>query len=495
MNLLQQLITGASIAFLPMNLVIVVAGTAVGIIFGSLPGLTATMGIALFIPVTFAMDATTGLILLGGVYTGAMYGGSISAILIHAPGTPAAAATAFDGYEMTKKGQAGKALTIATMSSFVGGVVGAVLLLLLAPPLARFSLRFGPAEYFAVAIFGLTIISSLTSDSINKGLISGIVGVILGTVGMHPVTGQARLTFGQLALLEGIPIVPALIGLFSVSQIIIMAEEIRKENKTNVILDNKIWFNFREIISYWKEMLSCSVLGTFIGLIPGAGGDIASFVAYNEVKRFSKDKESFGKGNPLGVVAAESANNGVTGGSLIPLLTLGIPGNSVTAVFLGGLIIQGLRPGPQLFAEQGSITYAFIIGLILAKFCLLILGLPGSKIYQKILDVPKGILMPVIFALCAVGSYALRNNLFDVYLMFGFGIMGYFFRKNGLHPAPVILGIILGPIAERNFHRLLTITESPIAFTLSQPIALILIIFSVLSIFSPIFLNKLTSYE
>lgn len=487
--MMDQILAGLSVALQPGNLLAVIFGTSLGIIFGSLPGLTATMGVALMIPITFGMNPVTGLITLGGIYTGAIYGGSISAILLHTPGTPSSAATIFDGYEMCKKGEAGKALAVATISSAIGGVVGALFLLFIAPPLARFSLRFGPPEYFAVALFGLTIICALTAKSLVKGLIAGLIGLLIGTIGMDPVTGYARFTFGRMEILEGIALVPALIGLFSISQILILTETaLKKTQEERIHPISRIFISLRELKTMLVTILRSSLIGTFVGLIPGAGGDIASFIGYNEAMRFSKNKEKFGTGWPEGVAASEAANNGVTGGSLIPLLTLGVPGNAVSAVFLGGLLIQGLRPGPALFVEHGSITFAFIMGLLLAKFALFFLGIIGCKLFVHVVRVSDSILIPLIFSLSVIGSFAIRNSLFDVFIMFACGILGYLMRRAKFHPAPVVLAIILGPIAERNLRRML-IMGLGVQDLLTRPISLVLVILSIISIAAPLIVN------
>ncbi len=330
----------------PAVLFSVTAGTIVGIIVGAMPGLTATMAVALLIPVTFGMPPLTGLALMGGVYCGGMYGGAISSILLSTPGTPAAAATAFDGYPMTKQGKGGTAITVATWASFWGGIFSTVALLLMAPALAHFSLRFGPPEYFVLAVMGLSSIVTLTKGSMVKGLMSGFLGLVLATIGMDPISGYMRFTFNSIDLFDGIPFMPALIGLFSVSQILdLTAETHIVEDLTDTIATIK---RSRLPKGLSSTIAKGSVIGTIVGMLPGAGATIAAFISYNFAKQSSRDSDTFGKGNPKGVAASESANNGCVGGSLIPLLTLGIPGNSVAAALMGGLLIQGLIPGPGL---------------------------------------------------------------------------------------------------------------------------------------------------
>ena len=470
------------------NLVMAFLGTLIGIFFGALPGLTSTMAVGLLIPVTFGFSPATGLIFLAGAYCGSMYGGSISAILLNTPGTPASAATSYDGFPMTNKGEGGKALAVATVASFAGGIFSALCLILIAPLLAKLALLFGPGEYFAVAIFGLTIISAFSAKNMVKGVMAGIIGLLIGTIGMDPINGFARFTFNRLELFEGISIIPALIGLFSASQVLMMVDGYDPANDEadhTKVKTGKVWVTFKDLKAMWATLLRSSVIGTIIGIIPAAGRDIASFIGYNEAVRFSKDKDSFGKGNPEGVAASEAANNGVTGGSLIPLLTLGIPGNSVTAIFLGGLLIQGLRPGPSLFTEQAPTTYTFFAGLIVANIAMLILGFVCSSFFIKVLNVPGALMIPLIFALCTIGSYSIRNSMFDIVVMMLFGGFGFFLRKLGFSSAPVVLGIILGPMAESNFRRVLQVNQGSILPIFKSPIVLVLLAISVVSVASP----------
>ncbi|GHV51454.1 C4-dicarboxylate ABC transporter permease [Deltaproteobacteria bacterium] len=484
----MQLLQGILVALQPFNLFIAFAGTGIGIIFGALPGLTSTMAVGLLIPVTFGFSPSTGLIFLAGAYCGSMYGGAISAILLNTPGTPASAATAFDGHPMALKGEGGKALAIATIASFVGGIISALCLIFISPELAKVALLFGPAEYFAVAVFGMTIISTLSSRAMLKGCIAGALGLLIGTIGMDPISGYPRFTMGFMEMQEGISIIPALIGLFSASQVMILVEALapgESLHSMSALKTGKIWISLKELKELFGIMLRGSVIGTTIGIIPAAGGDIAAFLGYNEAARFSKKKDLFGKGNPEGVAGPESANNGVTGGSLIPLLTLGIPGNSVTAIFLGGLLIQGLRPGPSLFTEQAAITYAFFGGMLLANIAVLILGFIGARFFIKILSVPTTLMIPLIFCLCTIGSYSIRNSMFDVALMLVFGVVGYFLKKTGFGTAPVVLGMILGPMAESNCRRILQANQGDLMPMFDKPIVVFLFVLSFLSVVSP----------
>jgi len=471
-------------------------GVIGGITIGALPGLSSTMAVALLVPVTFGMSPIAGLIMLTAIYTSAMYGGSISSILIHTPGTPAAAATAIDGYKLTQKGLGAKAIGVATVSSMIGGFISALLLLFLAPPLSKISLAFSAPEYFLIGIFGLTIIGSLASKSMAKGLASGVIGLIIGTVGIDILTGYPRFTLGFTSLEAGISLVPAMIGLFSLSQVMIQVEKKKEKDDSKTLEKNamsgKVLPTRKEFRSIFPTILRSSGIGSFVGMLPGAGGDIGSWVAYNEAKRFSKNKEEFGKGHIEGVAAPEAANNAVTGGALIPLLTLGIPGSSTAAVLLGGLTIQGLVPGHTLFTTHANITYSVIIGFAIANILMGVIGIMGARVFLKASQVPLVILSPIIVILCIVGSYAINNNFVDVWVMLVFGLLGYFLRKTGYHPAPIILGMILGPIAENGLRQSILMSKGNIlSYYLSRPISLVLIILIIIALFSPLLIKML----
>ena len=418
------------------------------------------------------MQPLVGLALMGGVYSGGMYGGAISSILLSTPGTPAAAATAFDGYPMTKQGKGGTALTVATWASFWGGIFSTVALLLMAPALAKFSLRFGPPEYFVLAIMGLSSIVTLTKGSMVKGLISGFLGLVLATVGMDPISGFMRFTFDIVDLYDGIPFMPALIGLFSVSQILdLTAETHIVEDLSDTIASIK---RSRLPRGLGPTIAKGSIIGTIVGMLPGAGATISAFISYNFAKQSSRDSDTFGKGNPKGVAASESANNGCVGGSLIPLLTLGIPGNSVAAALMGGLLIQGLIPGPELFSKYGAMTYGFILSLFIANIIFLVLGIYLAPYFAKVTMTPNALLIPGIAILSVIGSYAINNNMFDVWLMIGFGAVGYFLEKGGFSTGALVLGLILGPIAELGFGQsLIMAAGSPMIF-FERPLCMLL---------------------
>jgi len=486
---MEDIIFGFINAVSPINLLAAFISVAAGIVVGGLPGLSAAMGVALLIPMTFTMPAETGLIALAGVYCGAIFGGSISAILIHTPGTPAAAATAIDGYQMTLKGKAGKALGTAVISSFGGAMISAVALYFFSPLLAKLALKFGPAEYFWLSIFGLTIIAGVSTKSIVKGLLSGAIGLMISTIGMDPMMGRPRFTMDIVNLISGVPFTATLIGLFSMSQVLMLAEKYLKGKKEIHEFDDKVMLSPKELKELTPIILRSGVLGSIIGILPGAGATIAAFVGYNEARRFSKNKEAFGKGSIEGVCGAEAANNAVTGGSLIPTLTLGIPGNSVTAVLLGGLLIKGLQPGPDLFTLHAKTTYTFFAGFVIVNCFMLLLGLFGSKYFARISLVKDAYLIPVIFSLSVVGSYAISNQVFDVWVMFFFGLVGYLFKKFGLNPAAVVLALILGPIGETGLKRALILSGGSYSSLVSSPLSLLLISLSLLSILSPILMK------
>lgn len=488
---MNDILFGFATALNWLNLIAAFFSVAIGITIGALPGLSAAMGVALLIPITFGMPAATGLVVLAGVYCGAIFGGSISAILIKTPGTPAAAATALDGYELTLKGKAGKALGTAVIASFIGGVLSSISLYLFAPTLAKLALKFGPAEYFWLSIFGLTIIAGASTKSLTKGLMSGAIGLMISTIGMDPMLGTPRFTFGVPQLLSGVPFTASLIGLFSMSQVLTLAEKKIKESGKLIEFDDKVLLSKNEIIKILPTCLRSTIIGNLIGILPGAGASIASFIGYNEARRFSKNKDDFGKGSIEGIAGAEAANNAVTGGSLIPTFTLGIPGESVTAVLLGGLLIQGLQPGPDLFTIHGKITYTFFAGFIVVNVFMLILGLTSSKYFAKISRVPDNYLIPIIFALSVIGSYAIHNQVVDVFIMFIFGIIGYFINKFKLNSAAIVLALILGPIGEAGLRRSLILNHGSYSILFSSGVSRVLIALTVFSLFSPLIMNKL----
>lgn len=477
-------------AFSPLNLLAMIASTALGITIGCLPGLSAAMGVALLLPVTFGMDPATGLIVLGGIYCGAIFGGSISAILIHTPGTPASAATAIEGYKLTLKGQAAKALTVACFASFCGGLLSCISLYFFSPLLAELTMQFKSPEYFWLSIFGLTIIAGVSSRSILKGLMSGILGLLISTIGMDPMEGVERYMFGVSTLYNGVNVTCALIGLFSMSQVLILAEKKIVECAKAAKIKDKLTLTKGEVKRIMPTITRSWIIGNILGILPGAGATIACFMGYNEARRFSKHKEEFGTGSIEGVAGSEAANNAVTGGSLIPTLTLGIPGESVTAVLMGGLIIHGLQPGPELFTTYADMTYTFFAGFVLVQFAMLAIGLWGCKIFANIARLSDAILIPSIVVLCVVGSYAINNNIVEVIIMCIFGVIGYLVRKFDLNAAAIVLGLILGPIGENGLRRSLMLSDGDPSILFATPLCWMLIALCVVGIFSPLFMGR-----
>ncbi|NLT94456.1 MAG: C4-dicarboxylate ABC transporter permease [Clostridia bacterium] len=473
--------------FDPFNFLFMTAGVTLGILVGCLPGLTATMALAILVPFTFTMDAIPALMTLGGIYCGSMYGGSISAILVNTPGTPSAIGTTFDGFPLTKKGMAEHALVTSAFGSSIGGLFGALCLLVLTPLLANVALKFGPPEYFWMAIFGLSIIATLSSDNILKGLIGGAIGLMISTIGLSPVGGDSRFTFGFYGLAAGINLIVALIGFFCIPEVLAMVEKITKERfkiadytpKKGVPLQV-----IKELLGKPVLLLRSAVIGTFVGIVPGAGGNIASLVSYNEAKRWSKEPEKFGTGIIDGVAASETSNNAEVGGSLVPLLTLGIPGAPPAAVILGAIMLQGMVPGPELFTKYGEITYTFILSLFVANIIMGFIGFYGSKFFARLINIPINYLAPLIVFMSVIGSYSIRNNMMDVVIMFAFGVIGYFFRKLSFHPGPIVLGMILGPFAENGLVQSMLMGRAAgniWAVFFTRPISIVLIILSVVS--------------
>jgi len=474
----------------PLTLLFMVIGVSFGIFLGAVPGFGATLGIAILIPFTFGMDPGIALPMLAGVYSGAIYGGGITAIMVGIPGTSAAAATVMDGFAMTKKGQSNKALTASVFSSSFGGVVGGFCLLLFAPVLARFTLCFGPAEYFMLSVFGLTIIATVAGESMPKALIAGLLGLLLAVVGIDPITGEDRFTFGQMYLLDGLPLIPAILGLFAFPRCLEMIHHVFKQ-KEDTLGGRKDFgagppIKLREMAGMWRTLIRSSILGTLIGIIPGAGANIACWVGVSEAKRKSKHPEKFGTGVVEGVVAAEAANNATEGGSLIPMLTLSIPGSSASAVMLGALMIHGMVPGPALFTRYAPVTYTFIWAIILNNILMLIIGYNGSKLFARIANVPLIMLAPVMMLVTLLGSFATRQLGFDVGVTVFLGSICYLLTLARYPMAPILLGLILGPIAEKGLRRALLISHGNWTVFFTRPICIVLIVLIILSLYASI---------
>ena len=434
------------------HMALLVGGTLAGLILGALPGLSPTMAVALMIPFTFHMQPAAGLILLGAMYTATVAGGAISAILVNVPGAPANIATALDGHALAKQGRAAEALHYCFTSSFVGGVLGIFVLIFFTPPLADLALKFGPTELFWIAILGITIIGTIGSSSVIKGLLAGLFGLALSTIGDNPMLGEERFVVSD-HLESGIHIVTALIGLFAIPQVFTLMEQAMMDNNANISalgrsrLGQSVLYNIRR----FRALSIGSVVGVIVGIIPGAGGQIAGLVAYDQAKKTSGSPEKYGQGEPDGIIAAESANNAMVGPSLVPLLTLSIPGSPTAAVLLGGLLIHGLFPGPDLFTIHGETTWTFINSLLVAQVLMLVFGLVLSQYSGWIMKVPGHYMAAIILILAVFGTYSIQSSYSDVLIMMTLGVGMFFASKFGFGPAPLVLGIILGPIAEDNF--------------------------------------------
>lgn len=458
-------------------------GTFLGIVIGALPGLTATTGVAIFLPLTFYMEPVPALGFLLGIFCGGMYGGSITAILINTPGTPAGAATVIDGHPMAQKGEAYRALQMALYASTIGGLISCAALMFFAPMLASAALKFSYAEYFALGVFGLSIVAGLSNGNIFKGILSCTIGLFVGCMGMDPISGYPRLAFGKTALLGGFELIPVLIGIFAFAELVKQCAEKAQRGDAK---DEIIAVSGKSLTKQdWKRcaapIIKGSIIGTFIGAVPATGGGTAAFLSYGEQRRATKDPE-YGNGSIEGVAASESANNGATGGTLIPMLCLGIPGDSVTAVMMGALIIQGLVPGPTLFTDHADTINGLYIALLIANIFMLLMGQVGLRWFYKVCEIPKEVLQSIIFGLCLIGSYAANSNMFDVGSMLAFGVGGYILLRFGMPMTPVLLGLILGDITEANLRRGLIATNGDFFAFVNRPICLVILAFTVFSL-------------
>lgn len=494
----DQLLTGFASLADPIMLGAIVVGVVGGVVIGVLPGLTSTLGVALLIPVTFSMPPQAGLAMLGGIYVASTYSGAITAILLNIPGTPAAVATLLDGHPMSVKGESTRALALATFGSSIGGLVSVAALLFLGPALAKLSLYFGPPEYFVLAIFGITVIASLSAGAMVKGLIAGAAGLLISTVGYHPLTGSMRFTFDMPALYDGIPLVAALIGLYSIPEVIDMVSAKNRQGKEAAKLQSTSPYRYLpEALRQRFNLLRSSVIGTLVGIVPGVGSSVAGFIAYDAAKRASPKPVEFGKGSPEGVVACETSNSAVTGGTLVPLMTLGIPGNPVTAVMLGGLMIHGLQPGAELFTSNAGISYGFIVSLFVSNLLLVPVGLVFARYCVKVVEVPKSILAPIILVLSIVGTYSIRGSADDIVIMLSLGAIGFLCKVFSVPRAPLVLGLVLGTLAESELERSLALVQGDVgAFAtqlVTRPISLVIVILCVVALYQGVVQHRRNS--
>ena len=477
MSTFQLIVNGFSDVCTPYGLFLVVVCVAVGIVFGAIPGLSATMAVALFLPVTYGLDPINAFVMLMSLYIGGVSGGLISAILLRIPGTPSSVATCFDGHPLAAKGQAPKALGVGIVFSFIGTVLSIFALMFISPTLASFAIEFGNYEYFSIAMFSLTMIATLSGNSVVKGVFSGTLGFMFATVGIAPIDSARRFTFGSVQLMSGFDMLTVMIGLFAVGEIIASARYESRESKEEVTQPNMrdikgFGFTWAEFTSQLVNMFRSTLIGVGIGILPGIGGGTANILAYSVAKNQSKYPEKFGTGIIDGVVASETSNNACIGGAMIPLLTLGIPGDTVTAMLLGGLMIHGISPGPRLFVEHQNLVYAIFAAMTMASIAMLFMEFYGLRIFVKLLSIPKHILLPIIFCLCGVGAYGLNSRAFDMWCVILFGILGFGFSSFKIPIAPFILGFILGPMAETNLRRGLMLHQNSWTPLFKSPICL-----------------------
>jgi putative tricarboxylic transport membrane protein len=483
--MLENFMDAFELVFAIRVLAALAVGVTVGYCVGAMPGLTSSIGMALLIPLTFDLDAISAIVMLVAIYMAADYAAGIPAILVNAPGQPAAAVTAFDGYPMTARGEAGKALNLSIMSSAVGAFISLILLVITAQGMARAALAFGPAEYFALAVLGLSLIAVLSGGSSLKAMIGLIFGLVIVTVGIDPIRGTLRFVVTPL-MIDGIPFLPALIGLFALSEVFFMLD--RGNTKVASGLPSlRATPSLRALWPFRRTVLRSSLIGYVIGVIPGAGASIASLVSYGYAKRSAKpaDRDSYGKGNPDGVVASETANNAACSGALAPLLALGVPGSASAAVLIGGLTIQGIQPGPMLFVNNPEVPYSIFVSLLVGLPLMTAIGLFGVPLWVRLTRIPTGVVATVVASICILGAYASSNNSFEVLVTVSFGIIGYFLRKIDIHPAPIVLALVLGYMMESSLRRSMIMANDNLLFILSKPIAAMLLLGALVVLVSP----------
>jgi len=482
---LERVALGAEIAFQPLSLLMMLLGVAWGILGGAMPGISGSIAMALLLPLTFGMDPAVALMMLAGVYIGAMYGGSITAILISTPGTPGAAATVIDGYELHRRGQSGKALGVSLITGTIGGIVSVFILVALAVPLSRVALAFGPPEYFGLGVFGLALISSFVGRDLVKGAISGVLGLILATAGTDPFSGTPRFTFGTIDLLGGVQLVAGMIGLFAVSEIFTRVAEGMDWER----IRGKYTTDLPSLVELWKLRVATFigiVMGTIEGLLPGGGGAIAAFISYNEARRWSKTPQEFGKGSLEGIAAPETANNVVTGTAMIPLLTFGIPGSNSAAIMLAAMMLHGVQPGPALFERTPQIVYGLFVGMLIANVMMLVLGYLALRPSIALVNVRPPLLYAGILGLVLVGAYSINNSIFEVWVVLLTGLVGFGMRRFGFNVLAMVLGLVLGFMVEVNLRRSLLISLGNPWVFFTRPISAALLACAVLTLLWPI---------
>ena len=473
----------------PQLLLVLLASTLGGVVIGALPGLNATNGAALLLPFTLSMEAIPAIASLVAIYCSATFAGAITAILINTPGTPASATTCLDGYPLAQRGEAGRALGLAVVSSTIGGVLSVICLMIAAPLLARMAYQFTPPEYFALTLFGLSMLASIGEGSPLKNLISGTFGVFLALVGVDMLTSVERFTFGSHDLYDGIGFVPVMIGIFGISELIVQASSLdkRKERVSMKAVQLPTRDDYRQV---WKTILRSSGIGTFIGILPAEGATVASMIGYNEAKRWSKTPEQFGKGAIEGIAGSEAANNAATGGAMVPTLALGIPGSATAAVILAGLMVHGIRPGPSMFTEQANFAYTIFWSMMLVNLLFLVVGLTGAKIFARVTLIPTQVLWPCVFMVSIVGAYALDQSMFDVWIVLISGIIGFFMRRYGFSVVPLAIGLILGEMLEQRLGQSMVMLDEKWWLMFTRPLALLFFCLTIAALFGPVLWTK-----
>ncbi len=486
----DAIMAGVELIFAPTNILLILLSVLIGVVIGALPGLSSTMAVALMLPFTLGLDPVLAICMMASLYCAGTFGGSITAILINAPGAPPAVATALDGYPMAQRGEAGRALGMAAIASVTGGVLSLFVFILAAPALAAIALQFRPQEYFALTLFGLSMLAAISGKSAPRNLIAGIFGVLVSTIGIHLVTGVERFTFGTSVLYDGIDFIPVLIGIFAISEMLKQSQagDVVMERIKNVAVKLPSRDDLRKT---WATILRSTGIGTIVGILPAEGTTVAAIMGYNEAKRWSKNKEEFGKGSIEGVAGPEAANNAGTAGAMVPTLALGIPGSGTTAVILAALVMHGFRPGPFLMRETPEILYAIFVAMFIANFAFLFIGLAGAKVFSMITLIPRTLLWPSVFCFSVVGAYAYQQQMFDVWVMLIAGLVGYAALRHGFGPAPFVMGLVLGGLLEKNWSQAMIIFDSEWTLFFSSPISLLFYVLTALSLASPVIGPKL----
>lgn len=473
----------------PTLLILIVAATLGGVLIGALPGLNATTGAALILPFTITMDPIPAIVMLTTIYCAATFAGAITAILINTPGTSASATTCLDGYPLAQRGEAGRALGMATVSSTIGGIISVLCLMAAAPLMARMAYNFAPPEYFALTVFGISMLATIGEGTPMRNIIAGLLGIFLATVGKDLLTTVERFTFDFNELSEGIGFVPVMIGIFGISELLVQAERLSAERRQVIMKAIKLPSR-EDYRRTWQTILRSSGIGTFIGILPAEGATVASMIGYNEARRWSKKPEEFGNGSIEGIAGSEAANNSATGGAMVPTLALGIPGSPTAAVILAGLMVHGLQPGPTMFTEQATFAYAIFFAMLLVNIIFIFVGLFGAKIFARVAFIPVQILWPIVFTFSIIGAYALDQSMLDVGIALVSGVVGYFMRKFGYSVVPLAIGLILGGMLEKRLGQSLIMLDDQWWLMFTRPLTLLFFVLTFLALFGPTLWKK-----